>query len=174
MKYILYTNLFKQLSSSASKLLKKNIMFLLNKKKSSFIFTLLFNKKLLISISIGTMLKFLKVDSRSIKKTKKGFLAYVSLVKKIFLKFSNKHYAKNVFINFFDFYLLYFYKKFKFIFEKKARVFFNLNLNTKQKYFKKVKGIKKRLLKKKLKIFLQDWKILKNNKVSTIQKFKIT
>lgn len=142
---------------------------MLKKKKSKYVLTIIKEGKLLLSISSGTILRYLKVEGKCVKKTKKGFLSYINIFKKVFFRFLGSKFRKIVHLNFFDFYLLYFFKKLNFLFEKADKVLLNLNVNNTSKYFKKIRGIKKRIVKKRIKLFLKDWRSISGKQVKMLK-----
>ena len=165
-----FKNFFKQYKTDKSTP-TQNILFILKRKKSSYILTILKKGKLVLSITSGTILKYLKIENKCMKRTKKGFLSYMNIFKKSFFRFNGSTLNKTVHVNFFNFYLLYFFKKFKFLFLKNTKVMLNLNVDNTNKYFKKIRGIKKRIVKRKIKLYLKDWSTITTKK-NYLNKFK--
>lgn len=174
LKLHLYLILFKLYTIRFCHKIKKHVLIIFKKKKKSYILSIFLKKGLLITITIGSVLKYFKIVSKFQKKTKKGFLIFLNIFKKFFLKFKPKFFYKNVVINFYNFYLIFFWKKFKFLFEKRqnSKIFFNFNTNTTLTRVKKNKGIKKRLNKKYLNKFLLNWSSIKFDKNQEIR-FKV-
>ena len=160
--YFLYINYLSNKYNSYS----SNILYKLNKVKSSYTLTVIYKSRLILSISLGTILKYLSITTKSVKRSKKGFLTFLNIFKNIFLRFKLVKANKLLHLNFFDFYLLFFFKKLNFIFYNNIKLLINLNVNTNYKYFKKIRGIKKRITKKKLNFFLKDWTLINNKKLS--------
>ena len=153
---------------------KKNILITVKKKKKSYILSSYFNTKLFLSTSIGCILKYFRIKQKFIKHQKKGFLLFMNAFKKIFFKFKYKYFNKSIFINFFNFYLIFFWKKFKFLInkQKQIKLFFNFNTHSSLIHIKKAKGIKRRATKKNFKNFLTDWGLI-NFERSQDLKFKV-
>ncbi len=160
-KFTLYLKFLGAVTAPERSIRRKNVIFILKKKKNAFILSILQDGKLTISTSLGSILRFLKVGGKSAKRSKKGFLVFLNTFKKLFTNYRQQLFMRNIFINFFDFYLLLFFKKLRFLFNSGNRLILNLNLKTQTKYFKKTRGIKRRITKNKIKMFLSDWKLIK-------------
>ena len=94
---------------------------------------------------MGSVLKFLNISLKSLRRSKKGFLILLNVFFSIFKKF--KKYNPNIFINFFDHKLVFLKKKFnKYLF--KNFLFFRVLNTSNFNNFKKSKSIKRRLTKK--------------------------
>ena len=111
---------------------------------------------MILSISLGSILRFFRIQEKWLKKSKKGFILYLNIAKKFVNKYKNLEFLKSFFINFIDSYLIYFFTRLTFIFKHKIKLFFNFNTFNKQKKIKKLKSIKKRIFKKKMEIFFKD------------------
>ena len=133
-----------------------NWTFILNKKKQNYSLTLYKQDVLLVTLTLGALVSYYNAGKKSIKKARKGFLLYITTFKKIFNRLSVVNSYKNIFINFFDNNLLIFFKKLAFAYNSTSKLFFNLNLDTTLKSFKKNKCIKRRVLKRKLLVAKRD------------------
>ena len=124
---------------------QNNFIFLFNKHKWHYSFNFLKNFKTITFFSLGSILKYLNIDEKCLRRTKKGFLIYLNIIFNVFKKLNI--FQLNILINFFDSKLIYFKKRFskytnlEMFFNKVS--FFNFNFK-----FKKHKSIKRRLTKK--------------------------
>ncbi len=168
LKINIYLNYFK-FSIQKKLYIKKNyLLIILKKKKTSYILSSFFQKNMIISITLGCILKFFWIEKKSMKRKKKSFLLYINIFINFLKNFKKKNLERIIFINFFNFYLIFFWKKFKFLLKKDVKLFLNFNTH-KKILIKKTKSIKKRLTKKNLKIFLSDWNSIKFNKIKELR-----
>lgn len=135
---------------------KKSVLLVLKKKRKSYVMFSYFNSKLILSTSLGTALRHLKLMRKNLKRQRKGFQAFISTFKRVYLKFKPA-YDKSVFIDFFNFYLVFFWKRLSALFEsRRAKLLFNLNTHNDLLRIKRPKGVKKRIIKKAFKTFLAN------------------
>lgn len=123
----------------------KNFIFFLNKKKWHYSFSLIKNGSTVFYFSLGSILKFLNITLKSLRRSKKGFLILLNVFFSIFKKY--KKHEPSIFINFFDHKLVFLKKKFNKYFFKNFLFFRVLNTSNFNN-FKKSKSIKRRLTKK--------------------------
>jgi hypothetical protein len=112
-------------------------------------FNLLKKDQTVFFFSIGIALNFLKIITKCLRRSKKGFSIYLNMILNVLKKFNlNK---TTVLLNFFDSKLIFFKKRLNmFNFNNILLIRLPTNVYTK---FKKHKSIKRRLTKKFLKKF---------------------
>ena len=142
-----YYNFFSLNFKKSVLLEKNNLIFLFNKKKWHYSFNLLKHNKTLFFFSVGVVLNFLKILSKSLRRSKKGFSIYLNMILNIFKKFVS--YNTTVLLNFFDNKLIFFKKRLN-NYQFNNMLLIRLPTNVYKK-FKKHKSIKRRLTKKFLK-----------------------
>lgn len=142
--FVYFNYIFKK-NQYFDKITKHNYVFMFNRSKWHYSFSLLNNSKTVFFFSLGTLLKYLKIDLKSLRRSKKGFLILLNIFLTTLKKFIQQNVS--VFFNFFDHKLIFFKKKINQINFNNYLLFkisnFNNNIN-----FKKSKSIKKRLTKK--------------------------
>lgn len=123
----------------------QNFIFFLNKKKWHYSLSLIKDGKTVFYFSLGSILKFLNITLKSLRRSKKGFLTLLNVFSSVLKKYKKNN--PNIFINFFDNKLIFFKKKFNRYFFKNF-LFFRVLSTTNFNNFKKSKSIKRRLTKK--------------------------
>lgn len=151
----------------------RNILFVLKKKLKSYFFLFFKENRMVLSISLGSILRFFRLQEKWLKKSKKGFVLYLNTVKKFVTRYRRLVFSRSVFINFVDSNLIYFLTRLSFLFKNRIKLFLNFNTFNKTKKCKKLKSIKKRILKKKMEVFLKDWKLINRSKVPHLNLYKV-
>ena len=140
-----YNFFYKKNDNFLNSISNGNFIFLFNKKKWHYNFNLLKNNKTLFFFTLGSILKYLKIETKSLRRSKKGFLIYLNVIFNILKRFA-KH-RITVLLNFFD-------NKTFFFRSRLNKYYFSRNLLIKMPFssynskFKKHKSIKRRLTKK--------------------------
>jgi len=94
---------------------------------------------------LGSILKLLKITTKSLRRSKKGFLIFINVFFNIFKKLPKT--SLSLFFNFFDYKLILFKKKFFKLNFNNLLIFKVYNFINKS-LFKKSRSIKRRLTKK--------------------------
>jgi len=150
--------------------LKKNLFLSLSQKNKNIKSTILFEQMIKTS-SIGSVLKYLNVQRKSVRRSLLGLRIFINFIKKVFLVFffEKKSKVSNIIFNINGFNnMLYVVKKKIFLnFFKKVKsknllfyILVNLKIDFCKKKNKKIKSIKKRLRKK---ILINFKKMIKQN-----------
>jgi len=150
--------------------LKKNLFLSLSQKNKNIKSTILFEQMIKTS-SIGSVLKYLNVQRKSVRRSLLGLRIFINFLKKVFLVFlfEKKLRVSNIIFNINGFNnMLYVVKKKIFLnFFKKVKsknllfyILVNLKIDFCKKKNKKIKSIKKRLRKK---ILINFKKMIKQN-----------
>lgn len=140
----IYYNFFSLNVKKSNTVERNNFIFLFNKKKWHYSFNLLQHNKTLFFFSVGVVLNFLKILSKSLRRSKKGFSIYLNMVLNILKKFLS--YNTTILLNFFDNKLVFFKKRLN-NYRFNNMLFIKLPTNVYKK-FKRHKSIKRRLTKK--------------------------
>ena len=135
---------------------KKYSYIFINKKKNHYYICVFENNKQLVHLTLGSMLKRLKVKKKYFRRTDQGFDTFINIFHFNFKSLKNE--GKNIILvlNFIDFKFFkvkdYFFKK---LFLKNF-FFFKIKRSLNKIFYKKYKNIKKRLRKRHVKITLKQ------------------
>ena len=91
--YIIFFKLHIQKSLKA----KKSVLIVLKKKKKTYVLFSYFNSKLILSTSLGILLRHFKIKFKYLKRQKKGFQVLLSSFKRIYSKFKSSIFNKSIF-----------------------------------------------------------------------------
>ena len=139
-------------NNDQTNLFLENYYIILNKKKNHYFMSVIKNKNLISTISLGTMLVYFKFTKKCLRRSQKGFNIFTNT----FREFYKKHNYENIniLINFIDQNFIIFKKNFFKGIKNNNLYFFKFNLPFNTLNFKKYKNIRRRLKKKFLKKFL--------------------
>lgn len=140
----IYYNLI-SLQGFSKKIRRNNFVFIINKKKWHYSFSLVKDGKTLFFFSLGVILQHLDIEKKSFRRSKKGFLILLNTFSAVFRKFMK--YQPCVLINFFDNKLVFFKNKLNRL-PLHNFLFFKVISSSNHKNFKKYRSIKRRLTKK--------------------------
>jgi hypothetical protein len=133
------------LQGFSKKIRRNNFVFIINKKKWHYSFSLVKDGKTLFFFSLGVILQHLDIEKKSFRRSKKGFLILLNTFSAVFRKFMK--YQPCVLINFFDNKLVFFKNKLNRL-PLHNFLFFKVISSSNHKNFKKYRSIKRRLTKK--------------------------
>ena len=139
-----YYNLI-SLRRFSKKIRKNNFVFIVNKKKWHYSFSLLEGSKTLFFFSLGSILQYLNIEKKSFRRSKKGFLILLNTFLIVFKKFKKRQ--PSIIINFFDNKLIFFKNKLNKL-NPKSFLIFRVTPTSNYKNFRKHRSIKRRLTKK--------------------------
>ena len=145
---------------------KKNFILQIKKKKIYYYVYLILNNKIVLMTSLGIILRYLGLQTKSLKKSRKAFNILITILEKIYFNFLGKPFYKTFIIDFLDKNIFHSHDKIFKLIKKSYFFLINLGTNFGKSGFKKYKSIKKRFRKKNLIKFLTDLEIFSFPEIS--------
>lgn len=146
--FLSYYNFFFYIKNFNNPFKNHNFILLFNKKKWHYNFNFISANKTLFFFTLGGIIRYLKLEKKCLRRSKKGFLIYLNVILSILKRFPSK--GLTILLNFFD-NKTFFFKKRLNKYEFSSTLLIKIPFANYNSSFKKHKSIKRRLTKKFLK-----------------------